>query len=263
MSANFRIELRFDDDTLADFRSAFQRAADHWARCIVANLPEVDLGDGTRTDGVVIDVQLVRMDGPGGVLGRAGPTLLRPPTAGTAAYLPAAGEMLFEPEDLDALAHDGRLDALICHEMGHVLGIGTDVWLKKGLVDSYGTADPTFRGPNAMREYGALLRRSAFPVPLENRGGIGVANVHWRENIFGSELMSSYVIGTTFPTSRVTLASLVDIGYAVDLGRAEPYELPRQKFIDRLFRRHPQHDVTVLPSEPSMLPDEAVIAPTN
>jgi hypothetical protein len=39
-------------------------------------------------------------------------------------------------------------------------------------------------------------------------------------------LMSGWVAAAGNPLSRVTAASLQDIGYVVDLGAAEPYTLP-------------------------------------
>lgn len=261
MSNAFQITLLFADGFPAEYQPVFQYAADRWSRCVMAALPEVDLGGGYRTAGLVIAVRLAQFDGPGGVLGRAGPTLLRPPSAGAAAYLPATGEMLFEADDLVAMAGDSRLTAVICHEMGHVLGIGTEVWARKDLLLGHGTADPTFHGPAAMREFGALLGEEASPVPVENRGGIGVANAHWREEVFGTELMSSYVLGNSLPLSRMTLASLSDLGYAVDLDQAEPYELPRRRLFDKLFRRRVSHDTVVERTEPEVLPDDALIGP--
>lgn len=263
MSNAFKIALIFPGDLPAEYQAVFQYAADRWSRCVLAALPEVDLGGGYRTSGLLITVRMAQFDGPGGVLGRAGPTLLRPAGAGSAAYLPAAGEMLFERDDLAAMRTDSRLAAVVCHEMGHVLGIGTDVWSKKGLLTGHGTADPRFLGPAAMREYGALLDHAASPVPVENRGGLGVANAHWREEVFGTELMSSYVVGNSFPLSRMTLASLSDLGYTVDLDQAEPYGLPRRSLFDKLFRHRPLHDIVVERTEPVVLPDDSLIPPDS
>ena len=44
--------------------------------------------------------------------------------------------------------------------------------------------------------------------------------------MFGSELMTTALQSATPPVSKVTLASLADLGYAVDYDAAEPYTLP-------------------------------------
>ena len=63
-------------------------------------------------------------------------------------------------------------------------------------------------------------------VPLENAGGPGTRDSHWRETLFGNELMSGYVAAAGNPLSKLTLASLQDIGYQVDMKAAEPYSMP-------------------------------------
>ena len=62
-----------------------------WRR-IVGDLPSVMI-NGEVIDDVVIDAQGTSIDGPGGILGQAGPTHLRPESAGSAALLPARGIM--------------------------------------------------------------------------------------------------------------------------------------------------------------------------
>jgi hypothetical protein len=78
-----------------------------------------------------------------------------------------------------------------------------------------------------MDEYQALRaggRRKR--VPVENTGGPGTADGHWRETVFRNELMSGFISAAGNPLSRLTAASLGDMGYKVDLAAAEPYVLP-------------------------------------
>jgi hypothetical protein len=51
-------------------------------------------------------------------------------------------------------------------------------------------------------------------VPVENNGIAGSADTHWRESIFGNELMSPSISGAeaSLPMSAVTVASLQDLG---------------------------------------------------
>ena len=104
--------------------------------------------------------------------------------------------------------------------MGHVLGIGT-IWDRKGLLKDAGKNTVRFTGTNARREYGKLLKKKAADVPVENTGGPGTADGHWRESVFRNELMSGFIAAPNNPLSRVTVASLQDMGYEVDLSKAE------------------------------------------
>jgi Leishmanolysin len=221
----FTIELRFLGGLNARGRAAFAAAADRWTRVIVGDLPSV-LVDGEVIDDVLILAQGTAIDGPGMILGQAGPTHLRPASAGVAAFLTAKGIMSFDTADLAQMNAAGTLNDVITHEMGHVLGIGT-LWEHKGLLRRAGTSNPAFAGPGAMEEYRVLRgggRRRL--VPVENTGGPGTREGHWRETVFRNELMSGFITAPGNPLSRVTAASLGDLGYEVDLDAGEPYTLP-------------------------------------
>lgn len=228
----FTIEVRFMGGLNAQQQAAFRDAADRWTKVIVGDLPSVVV-DGETIDDVLILADGSAIDGTGGVLGQAGPTVLRPASAGAAAMLPAKGVMSFDTADLAQMQTDGTLGDVIAHEMGHVLGIGT-VWPEKNLLRGAGTANPTFVGPKAMVEYAALLstdpdgsgQPQPVPVPVENTGGEGTRDSHWRETTFRNELMSGFIAAPGNPLSRVTVASLADLGYQVDLAAADPYTLP-------------------------------------
>jgi hypothetical protein len=221
----FMIEIRFIGGLTDAQQAAFAAAADRWASVIVGDLPEVSV-DGEDIDDVLILAEGSAIDGAGRILGQAGPTHLRPVEAGTAAYLPAKGLMSFDSADLAEMEAQGTLGDVITHEMGHVLGIGT-VWRLKHLLADEATANPTFGGATAMDEYARLRGAAAgIAVPVENTGGAGTRGGHWREAVFRHELMSGFIAGPDNPLSRITVASLADLGYTVDLEAAEPYQLP-------------------------------------
>ena len=122
------------------------------------------------------------------------------------------------------------LQAVILHEMGHALGFGT-IWTDLNLLADASPppgTDPHFTGaqatprstPSAAQSYVASLK-----VPVENTGGAGTADAHWRESVFGNELMTGFVDASVNPLSRVTVASMADLGYAVNLADADPYTL--------------------------------------
>jgi hypothetical protein len=171
-------------------------------------------------DDLIIFAQVIAIDGPGKILGRAGPCVFH--TNG----LPTVGIMEFDVADLAALQSSGMLQQVITHEMLHVLGFGS-IWSSRHLITGAGGADPIFTGP---------LARAAFlsqggdtypgnPVPLENTGGPGTRDSHWRESIFNNELMTGFINQGTNPISLTTVESLQDLGYVVDPGGADPFSL--------------------------------------
>ena len=219
--SEFTIEVRFTDSSLtAAQRAVFQGAADRWSEIIIGDLPDVNTSIGL-VDDVVIDARGVFIDGEGGILGSAGPTQLRQGT-----FLPARGSMRFDSADLASLLANGALENVILHEMGHVLGIGT-IWSNLGLLQGAGTSNPVFTGQAAQAEYADLFGLSGpTPVPVANTGGAGTRDSHWRESVFRNELMTGFLNSGVNPISRMTAASLIDIGYEIDLSAADPYTPP-------------------------------------
>jgi len=144
--------------------------------------------------------------------------------------------------------------------MGHVLGIGT-IWTNKGLLTGASGNNPRFTGANAKKEYGTLKGTGPAAVPVENTGGPGTANSHWRETVFRNELMTGFVAGPPNPMSRLTVASLKDLGYVVDLTKAEPYALPNllQMAEDATLAAPHDHGGLVIPTVPMELPDESLV----
>jgi hypothetical protein len=221
----FDIEVHFLGGLTGSQQAAFTDAANRWAEVIVEDLPGIVV-DGEAIDDLLILAQGAAIDGSGQTLGQAGPTQFRPDGPVVGASLPAMGVMTFDVADLAAMEAEGTLGDVVAHEMGHVLGIGT-LWADAFLLQGAGTANPTFVGPAAMAEYGRLCGTGvATPVPVENAGGPGTQDCHWSEAVFQDELMTGYVGGADNPLSRLTVAGLQDLGYAVDLGAAEPYGLP-------------------------------------
>jgi leishmanolysin len=258
-AAPFTITVVFLGGLNTAQKNAFKAAANRWSKVIVGDLPDVVVS-GQVIDDVLIEASGVAIDGPGGILGQAGPTHLRPATAGAAAFIPAKGRMQFDTADLANMQANGTLNDVITHEMGHVLGIGT-IWSMKGLLSGASGNNPTFTGANAKKEYGSLKGTGPAAVPVENTGGAGTKNSHWRETVFRNELMTGFVAGPPNPMSRVTVASLKDLGYVVDLNKAEPYTLPnllRMAEGGLLVAELPDHGGLVLPTVPMILPEASV-----
>src|SRR5690606_30052468 len=118
--------------------------------------------------------------------------------------------------DLEGLVGTQTLTDVIFHELGHVLGAGT-LWDGFGcapgstrcrsFVEGQSGDDPTFTGPEAVREWRAL--GGTGNVPIESEGGTGTELSHWRESVFDDEIMTGFIErrGVRNPLSRVTIAS--------------------------------------------------------
>ncbi|MFG2339220.1 leishmanolysin-related zinc metalloendopeptidase [Streptomyces yangpuensis] len=259
----FQIEVRFIGGLSNSQKDVFAEAAERWARVIVGDLETAvvrDFSGELVIDDLLIDAEGVQFDGEGGTLGAAGPVAFRSPDAAAGANLPAKGIMRFDTADLGAMEDDGTLIDVITHEMGHVLGIAKVVWLEFGLLKDFPGPDPTFVGPRAAKEFGRLIGASPTPVPVANVGGEGSAGSHWRESLFGHELMSPNIGIAGNPTiknklSRLTAASLGDLGYQVDLDGAEDYELPTLlDLVEASTRVSEAPRGVMLPTVPSRIP---------
>ena len=237
--SSFHIEVRYAAGTTPTDaqRAAFDSAAARWSRIILRGgapypIHEMDpsCGDlrGETVDGVVITANLKAIDGAGSILGSAGPCILRDED-----YLPAQGYMEFDTADLATLEASGQLQEVILHEMAHVLGFGTiwEVNPGNGLPTNAFLLrtppdDPEFTGKASLEALFGLPGPSGFPwtaVPVENTGGDGTAFAHWREETFGSELMTGWLNAGANPLSALTIAQFRDLGYVVNDALGESY----------------------------------------
>ena len=240
VDTEFAIELEFLGGLNANQRSVFELAAARWAEVITGDLPSGTV-DGREIDDLLIRAQGTAIDGLRGVLGSAGPTIIR-----ASSRLPIVGQMRFDTADLADMEQDGSLLDVILHEMAHVLGIGT-LWKRSGLLSGSGTDDPEFTGTNAMAEYATLLgEATAAAVPVANTGGRGTREGHWREDTFDHELMTGFVEQQgEMPLSRMTIASLLDLGYQVRLAAGDPYQLPDPAIVAAGLRAGPRRTCCV------------------
>lgn len=213
----------------------FEAAAERWERIIIKDVPSFTgtlpsafegfpplVDDGT-VDDIIIEVALAPIDGPGGILGQAGPSFVR-----TDDFLTLSGVMFFDVADLDFLEGLDLFEEVIVHEMGHVLGIGTlwntapfgfDRTLMAGLPDT-----PYFTGKKANVFWNA--EGGTLELPIEAEFGPGTAFGHWDEGALNNELMTGFLNLGENPLSRITAGSMKDLGYgAASVG--ESYDLPK------------------------------------
>ena len=132
--------------------------------------------------------------------------------------LPVVGFVVLSKELLKNGDHDETFAAMI-HELGHTLGIGVGWWEK--LVD---WPDPRFMGEGATKAFHeAGGRYSLEGVPVQK----GKAS-HWRESVLKDELMTPEIGGRN-PLSAITIQALSDLGYRVDISRADTYRIKSGK----------------------------------
>ena len=133
---------------------------------------------------------------------------------------------------------DAKLDDLIMHEVGHVLGIGS-VWgrgqLSGYVVGDSNATDPIFIGPNTVTAFSRLGGSARFtgrrvPIELKFLG-------HWRASAFAGELMAPALVPAFQPTSAVTVAALRDIGWNVEPEAYEEFQLPAAVLSGRVSPR--------------------------
>lgn len=237
----FDIEVRFDTTAAAPRRAVVLEAAELWMSVLAdTDLPEVAVDDriecyGANTvepvgtiDDLMVLVEFRDIDGPGRTLAQAGVCRLR-----EGSMLPVASVAFFDVSDIDRLIDSGDATELAVHEIAHALGFGL-LWRPLGLLRDpalgVGAIDAHFVGPLAIDAFdaaGGADYTGGAKVPVENLGGAGSANLHWRGSVLRGELMRPLNrIGSRETLSAVTIQSLADLGYIVDVSRAEPYTLP-------------------------------------
>jgi hypothetical protein len=220
---------------------AFDSAEAKWERTIyqdVPNIASLTINPGqcgnsatigpVAVDDVLILIEVDSIDGPGSILGQAGPCFVR-----TVGRLTVAGIMTFDSADAGGLISAGDFDEVVLHEMGHVLGVGslwdeTAVQCLQNPANGVGPTEDTYYscvdGRAAFDSIGGTAYSGGNKVPVENTGGPGTRNSHWRESVLTNELMTGYLDGGgSNPLSILTVASLGDLGYGVNFAASETY----------------------------------------
>ena len=237
VQTNYIIDVRFWGPAMTpEQQAAFITAANRIRGIVVGALPPDDATGADPANcgvtgvaplsetipGVVIYASIQNIDGKGGTLAHAGPCYYRSSTDRRTSI----GYMEFDAADVGSLTSSGSLVDVITHEMLHVVGVGV-VWNPEGLLRNYNTPTVEYTGAGGIqgcRETGGTTS-CASAVPVENTGGAGTANSHWRESIFGSELMTGYIDAGAMPLSAITARSIGDLGYTVNPAGADPYSI--------------------------------------
>jgi len=234
----YHIDVRFITTMTPTQQAAFTNAAAKWESIIFGDVPDIQVtippgscGTGSPglneiIDDIVIFAIIDSIDGPGKILGQAGPCFVR-----NFKHIPVVGVMQFDSADVANLIAGGSFGLVIQHEMGHVLGYGT-IWQADGLLANPSGCDTTidahFTGSQALAAFdriGGANYVASAKVPVENHGGPGTCDAHWRESVFKNELMTGFLNIGSNPLSLETVGSMGDLGYLVTYSAADPYVL--------------------------------------
>lgn len=225
----FNVRIRFTSDFTEDQKTTVRDALEPWTTAITGDYAgaflssdvadECNLEEGKGIDDLVASVSKQSLDGSGGTLAQAGPCAQR------ANSTVVAGIVQIDEADLNNPA----LEQIVTHEIGHVLGIGIEQnrgWDRQ--VSGLDTFNPSHEGAETTEAFDQLGGKAYLStgVPLANQGGRGTRGGHWREANFDNELMTGFINDGNNPLSRLSLASLADIGYEMDLSTADSYSLP-------------------------------------
>jgi hypothetical protein len=242
-------------------QAAFDAAVNFWQSAITGDITDYpshtidanSCGNSSpigpiNVDDIIILAEFDSIDGPNNILGQSQPCWIR-----NSSFLTISGLMRFDTADVAGLISGGSLNAVIKHEMAHVLGFGT-LWAPSlfNCVQNPSTSTthpdtyyapaigPPPVGANcahaqaAFDAIGGTTYTQGSKVPLENCGpaspsscGAGTFNSHWREPVLGTELMTGYLnAGAANGASRLTIGAMEDLGYVVDYNMAEPFTHP-------------------------------------
>ena len=231
----FQFEIALVDQGARELRSRILAQAERWARIVDgSDLGDIDWEPGTVScgglehdyqrdvlDDVMVMVSVKDFKGGGG---------LKTAICGyrESSSLPMIGAVVL---DVDGLPQ-GQVDDFFLHAFGHMLGFGFS-WRYRDLLRNPSSedvgADTHFPGDAAIAAFVAA-GGAHYPgpkVPVENETTWGSVNIHWRESVFGEELMTSGLRdGVADYLSAITIQSLADIGYTVDVEEADGYTVP-------------------------------------
>ena len=244
---DFNIDVVFVDDSFtANQQRLIRNAAARWEAIIVGDVPTVSFRQDPldewssfsqariqvngEVDDLRIFVAMRSIDGVDGTLAGARPYLFR-----SNSWLPCVAEIIYDTADQYGETANAFYSTIL-HEMGHALGFGA-IWPYLGLLEnpsagSTRLVDTHFSGERAREAFGQARgprkdwSYAGAIVPVENLP-IFQVDAHWRELVMVNELMTS--VGAVEPLSAITIQSLADIGYRVDVSQADPYTLPRPR----------------------------------
>lgn len=224
----FSISINFLDSASPlnqTLRNAVVQAAQFWESVISASPTNaaynlaIDVGGSVQT-----------WANGSGALASAGPTggsldsagFLKLPTKGTANINTNSEAIAVLTSTVDYFKN------VMIHEFGHVLGLGI-YWGAKPSKELVDRTTAVYRANTyAGWVYGELKGTyTQTAIPVTTGVGAGSDYIHWREDVFQSEIMThTGAKGQIQPVSQLTVAALRDLGWSVNYGAADLYKLP-------------------------------------
>jgi hypothetical protein len=237
-AGNYSITIRYIDATSpsSTVQASVSRAVARWEQIVRDSVGSVSLtlpagtcdstqpaiNESVKDLLILVHTENIPDTVPGEtILGEGGPCIIR-----NFNNLPVMGMLELNGPSAQTLANEGLLDVVFEHEIGHILGVGT-IWDLDGLLQDSLTSTPWFSGPQAQAAF-----RAAQPnfignvVPVEGTGQVGTILAHWRESAMTNELMTGLIDPLPDPLSKITIASLADLGYTVNTAVADPWPTP-------------------------------------
>jgi hypothetical protein len=230
-ATHYNIQLRFQTPVSPEVEAVFVSAKSKWETIIISDIESfITIQEGQEICGIIapatenvddllIYVNVHDIDGPGSVLANAGPCGL------DSNNRVRAGIMNFDLADLQNLIQAQRAETVVLHEMAHVLGFGT-LWESLDLINTDGFFFQTYKYEGVEGNIGNEEIGMEDEAIIENEGEAGTAKSHWKEKVYGIELMTGFVSEDgAAPISLLTIRSLVDLGYNVDINQADEFEV--------------------------------------
>ena len=236
----FNIELVILDDFTDAHKELFQQAARRLETIITKGLPDVNfsanphrLSFGNETITVDDTVDDLRIFVSKVSTGPAGSARLSYVREGNLIGLSAVGQIEINPNW--RVGSDDFERDLMLHEIVHVLGFSGVICVPHGLFQGRGGAPrglselPYFSGKLALQAFNAAggANYSGNKVPVDTWHGD-----HWDPFIFGG-VNRFFEVEIMEPSpkeehslSAITIQFLADLGYVVDVSRADPFRLP-------------------------------------
>ena len=282
----FDLEVEFVGGGTESQRAIVTQAAERWEAVIARDLNgDIDFSLAPVAAGVcgpnapqvsdIVDdirvfVDIDSIDGAGGAVAGSDFCVIRLyPFQGATGYLqPVLGAVILDEADVAQMESRGVLLSVVTHQLARALGFDAGVWglhdrIRDPSLPNSPNADTHFVGPMAIMAFDAVggTGYTGAKVPLQNGAEPGSSDSYWRESVFGDELMTPFLTGSTQPLSPVTIEAMYDIGYETDPAMADEYSLSSAGRAGMALPSGPvidlSHDILQLPVRVIKLPLKA------
>ncbi len=225
-SVAFDIDLHWLGDVPRSVQRSLRTAARRWQRVVTGELPDVHTTISTEQclnddnvdasiDDLMVFVAFRNMGEPNPVASAT--SCAHDANTRGMSHRPIAGWIRVNADSADDWSSVTDLfDAIMVHELGHVLGFTEDVLDASGHLRTSPTTH--FAGPRAVEAFNEQGGTSydGDAVPMEDDAA------HWLDSALSGEIMAPYV-GAGSPISKITVQALADLGYEVDVSNTERY----------------------------------------